>query len=89
MTWRIEKSAQQESVVFVLSGRVETGLTAELQKLLDLESEASEVVLDLKQVQLIDQETVRFLARCEAGGIKLENCPPYIREWIAREGGGT
>ena len=88
MTLKIEKSAQQESVVFALSGRIETGLTAELQKLIDLETETRCVVLDLKQVQLVDQDTVRFLARCEAGGIKLENCPPYIREWIVREGEG-
>ena len=82
----IEKSAQEEFVVFALSGRFEVGLTTELQKLIDLEGESHSVVLDLKQVQLVDQDTVRFLARCEAGGIKLENCPPHIREWIAREG---
>jgi hypothetical protein len=26
-----------------------------------------------------------FLARCEADGVKLENCAPYIREWLERE----
>jgi hypothetical protein len=26
------------------------------------------------------------LTRCEAGGIQPENCPPYVREWIKREG---
>ncbi|MGH7600762.1 MAG: hypothetical protein ACREOI_30775 [bacterium] len=72
-------------MIVALSGRIEAGLTAELQKLIDLETEGRSIVLDLKQVQLVDQDTVRFLARCEAVGIKLENCPAYIREWIARE----
>ena len=49
-----------------------------------LETGSRSIVLDLKQIQLVDQDTVRFLARCEAEGIKLENCPAYIREWIAR-----
>ncbi|MGH7492344.1 MAG: hypothetical protein ACREOO_08110 [bacterium] len=86
MTLMIEKSAEQACVVFTLSGRIEAELTAELQKLIDLEAENRSVVLDLEQVQLVDQDTVRFLARCEAKGVKLENCPAYIREWIAREG---
>jgi hypothetical protein len=24
---------------------------------------------------------VQFLARCEADGVKLQNCPAYIRAW--------
>jgi len=35
----------------------------------------------------VDREIVRFLRRCERDGIALRNCPPYIREWIAREDG--
>ena len=88
MTLMIEKSAEQECVVFALSGRIEAGLTAELQKLIDLEAESRSIVLDLKQIQLVDQDTVRFLARCEADGIRLANCPAYIREWILREKDG-
>ena len=41
--------------------------------------------MDLKEVTLVDRKTVRFLARCESDNIKVENCPAYIREWIARE----
>jgi len=38
--------------------------------------------LDLREVKLADRDAVRFLARCEADGIQLKNCPPYVREWI-------
>jgi hypothetical protein len=66
MTLKVERAAEQDCVVFALSGRIEAGLTAELQKLIDLEAESRSVVFDLKQVQLVDQGTVRFLARCDA-----------------------
>lgn len=42
-------------------------------------------VLDLEHVTLVDVEGVRFLSECDASGIELVNCSPYIREWIARE----
>jgi hypothetical protein len=41
--------------------------------------------LDLKEVNLVSREVVTFLARCKEGGMGLNNCPAYIREWIARE----
>jgi hypothetical protein len=45
------------------------------------------VTLDLAELKLVDSGAVEFLAACEAKGIKLENCPAYIREWINRERG--
>lgn len=74
-----------KSVVFTLSGRVKEERLAELQKLFESEAEDKSIALDLKEVKLVDQEAVRFLARCEADGIKLENCPPYVREWLVGE----
>ena len=44
------------------------------------------IALELGEVRLVDRERVGFLARCEATGIRLESCPAYVREWIAREG---
>jgi hypothetical protein len=28
---------------------------------------------------------MRFLMHCESNGVTLENCTPYIREWMTRE----
>jgi len=41
--------------------------------------------LDLEEVTLVDLDIVQLLARCEAKGLELLNCPAYIREWISRE----
>ncbi len=86
MTLRIQKSAKEEVVAFTLSGRIKAEEVAELQRLLEVEGQDHRIVLDLKEVKLVDRDAVRFLARCEANGTQLENCPAYIREWIGREG---
>ena len=39
----------------------------------------------VEDVKLVDREAVSFLAPCEASGIRLENCPAYVREWIRHE----
>jgi anti-anti-sigma regulatory factor len=73
--------------VFTLSGRIKAARVDELQRLLESEANDHRLVLDLKEVKLVDRETVGFLASCEAKGVKLTNCPAYIREWIEQEGG--
>lgn len=45
----------------------------------------SPVVLDLDELDLVDVEAVRFLNACEAKGISVLNCSPYISEWMSRE----
>ena len=42
-------------------------------------------ILDLRDLRLADRDVVRFLRSCEARGMKLENCPSYVREWMDRE----
>jgi len=43
------------------------------------------VLLDLKDVTLVDRMAVRFLGHVDAAGIALINCADYIRSWIAAE----
>jgi hypothetical protein len=74
-------------VLFILSGRIEAEDIDELSRLLELEGAGSHIALDLKDVTLVDRDGIKFLTDCEADGIKLESCPPYVREWIGRESG--
>jgi hypothetical protein len=78
---RIQRSANGR-VVFKLSGRIEAEDVKELRELLALETAGQQLVLDLRDVILVNQDAVKFLSSCEADSIKLENCPAYIREWI-------
>lgn len=68
--------------VFALSGRIDAEDLEHLEKLLAGEPDAGTVSLDLREVGLVDRNTVKFLAACEARGVALENCPAYIREWL-------
>ena len=45
----------------------------------------SPAVLDLEELELVDVEAIRFLNACQAKGISVLHCSPYIREWMSRE----
>ena len=83
MTLRIERSARQRFTVFTLSGRMEAEHVSELKELFD--RDYRKIILDLRNLRLADRDAMRFLRGCEADGMKLKNCPAYIREWMDRE----
>ena len=85
MTFRIDTAARGKFTVFALSGRIEAQAIAELKRLFECQTDYREIVLDLKDVGVIHRDVVRFLVRCEADGVKLENCASYILEWMERE----
>lgn len=81
---KIQRSSNG-GVVFTLIGRIEIEHVAELQRLFSLENADHRIALNLQDVTLIDRDAVKFLARCEAENIRLDNCPGYIRVSIDRE----
>jgi len=82
---KILRSTKNASVIFTLIGRVEGESLEELKRVIGLEAGNHNVLLDLKDVTLVDQLAIHFLTRCEAEEVTLENCPAYIRDWIAAE----
>jgi hypothetical protein len=64
--------------VFALSGRIEKQAIEELCKLLESQKNLSDIVLDLKDVSVVDREVMRFFISCEADGVKLDNCTPIF-----------
>ena len=83
MTLRIERSERQRFTVFTLIGRIEVEHVAELIELFDRDYQ--NIILNMEEVRLLDRSAVRFLKACEQYGMKLENCPTYIRDWINGE----
>ena len=81
---RIQRSANEE-VVFTLSGQMDEEPIAELETLINSEANGRRIVLDLKDLTLVNENAITFLERCEANSITLKNCPAYIREWITRQ----
>lgn len=85
MTLRIQVSDEQEHLVFTLTGRMQADHILELERLLQSELPNHHLVLDLKEVKLVDRDVVRFLAQIENQGASLRNCSAFVREWMLRE----
>ena len=79
---KIQRNANGD-VVFTVVGSLDPDNVGELLQLLVMEPAGRSIVLDLKDLVLVDREAIRFLRRCEGQGIVLRNCPPYIRGWMA------
>ncbi len=89
MTLKIERSEWRGFTVLSLIGHIEAEHIAELKELLEQQSDCKSVIFDLGEMRLADRDAVGFLGRCQANGMKLKNCPAYIREWMEREKSGA
>ena len=84
MACRIDRLlAERDLVVLRISGRIGRDDVDVLRSALDQERGA--IAIDLAEVGLVDRNAVNLLVLSETRGVELRNCPPYIREWIARE----
>ena len=83
MVLRIERASRGQLIVLRLSGRIQSEHVEELKS--QMEGYPQKIILDLAAVKLVDRDAVCFLADCEAKGIELQQCSPYIRDWISRE----
>jgi anti-anti-sigma regulatory factor len=81
---RIRRTANGE-VILIVSGRVNTENLCDLKGAIEAETGGLPIVLDLKDLTLVDGEAVQYLEACETDKIQFKNCPPYIRKWIAEK----
>src|SRR5215813_2629712 len=82
LTLRIYRESTPEGIVFQLSGDMDQEHAARLQELLANEADGR-VTLDLQNVTLVDRAAMQFLAEAESAGVRIVNCPGYVRSWIA------
>jgi anti-anti-sigma regulatory factor len=80
---KIDKASQRGKTTVRLSGHFQAEHVGELNK--QLQENGPWLVLDLKEVTIVDVAVVRFLGACEANGVKIVHCPQYIRAWMNRE----
>ncbi len=50
-----------------------------------LNSSSEEATLDLEELKIVDLAAVLFLLQCEDRGVRMLDCPYYVREWMSRE----
>jgi ABC-type transporter Mla MlaB component len=80
---RIEKVSIGGFIVLKLSGRIEEEQLAQLCSEIEKSGDVSK--LNLRDINLVDRSSIRFLIECESRGIELLNPPLYVREWMSRE----
>ena len=85
MTLKIERISGRDKTRIRLSGDFRSEQVDQVKA--EIERGGPQVGLDLKEVDLVDVEGIRFLNTCEAEGISVLRCSPYIREWMLRERG--
>jgi hypothetical protein len=85
---KIQRSSNGQ-IVFTLSGEIDKEEIVELEALLRSEEKGRTIILDLKDLTLVGRDAISFLGRCEAEGVRLQNCAGYVREWISRERRGS
>ena len=83
MSLRIETVSDDFRTTVRLIGRIQAEHLDELRA--QIRQGGLRVALDLEEVQLVDVEVIRFLGTCQAAGIALVHCLPYISEWISQE----
>jgi len=60
---------------------MDQGNISALGTLFKTEAHGRRIIMDLKDLTIIDRGGVIFLGQCQANEIGLKNCPAYIREW--------
>jgi hypothetical protein len=79
-------SNQSDSLTLAISGKVSEEALPEIALLIDHgRRDHEKVILDLGEVTLLDPAAAQFFADQFQGGVRLVNCPVYIRRWIVRD----
>ena len=83
MTLKIERTFGGRNTRIRLSGQLRSEHLGQVKS--EVGRAGQPVALDLEEVDLVDIDGVRFLNECEAAGIPVLQCSPYVREWMQRE----
>lgn len=79
-------STQSDSLTLAIAGNICQDALPEIALLIDHgRRDHEKVLLDLSEVTLLDPAAAQFFADQFRGGVRLLNCPVYIRRWIVRD----
>ena len=67
--------------MFILRGDMDSQHAAKLNELLATEL-PGRVLLDVKDMTLVDRAALRFLTGAECDRVRNINCPPYVHSWV-------
>lgn len=83
MTLKIKRFAGKHNTRICLSGQLRSEQIGQVKS--EIERGGPRLALDLREVDLVDIDAVRFLNECDSAGVSILHCSPYIREWMLQE----
>ena len=83
MMLKIERVRGEHGTRICLSGELRRSHLADLRA--EIERAVLPAILDLEEIGVVDIEGVRLLNQCQAQGVEVVNCSPYVREWMIQE----
>jgi hypothetical protein len=83
MTLRIKRLRETPGTRLCLCGELRSAHLIDLRAEIELCGQSA--ILDLEEVNVVDIDGIRLLNECQAKGIQVVNCSPYIREWMLQE----
>lgn len=79
-------SDQSDALTLAITGNVNEAALPEIALLIDHgRRDHGKIILDLSEVTLLDRAAAQFLTDQFRGGVRLVNCPAYIRRWILKD----
>ena len=83
MTLKIKRICEKHGTRICLSGELRYAHLADLRA--EIEQVGQPATLDLDEVDVVDIDGIGLLNECQAQGVQVVNCSPYIREWMLHE----
>jgi len=83
MTLKIKRIVGKRKTRLCLSGQLRSDSVDAVKS--EIDRSRPRVVLDLREVDLVDIDAVRFLSACASAGVAILHVSPYIREWMLQE----
>ena len=83
MTLKIIRTRRRGKTRIRLSGELRYASLDDVRA--EIAKVAPPIILDLEEVDIVDVHGVGWLNACQAQGVQVENCAPYIREWMFQE----
>jgi ABC-type transporter Mla MlaB component len=79
-------SNQLETLTLAICGSVSEEALPEIALLIDRgKRDHGTILIDLSEVTLLDPAAAQFFAEQFRGGVRLVNCPAYLKRWILRD----
>ena len=80
-----EADPTQHSVTLLLNGKFGEDAIAELdQSITDARVLHDKIYIDLSEVTLVDRKAIQYFSDRAGQGVKLVNCPIYLKRWITQ-----